>query len=140
MFPRTNLSPRIVGLFLIAVALCGVGCRSAAALKEVQRVKSGAVDVVLLSPDGVLHLKEPFAIEFRSAANGNLLNVGMVQASANMPMPGMPMFGTFEVQPGDTPGRYTAKGNLDMAGSWRIALEWDGPAGQGSVKFAGTLQ
>jgi hypothetical protein len=109
-------------------------------LKEVQRISSGAVNVVLLSDDGTLHQKDPFTIEFRSASGGDLVNVGTVHASANMPMPGMPMFGTIEVRPTDAPGRYIAKGNLEMTGGWRIALEWDGPAGRGAVNFAGTVQ
>ena len=127
-------------LLIIGLGAFSVGCRSSAKLTEVQRVKSGTMDVVVLSPDGVLHQKDPFTIEFRSAPGGDLVNVGTVRASANMPMPGMPMFGTIDVKPGDAPGRYVAKGNLDMAGGWRIALEWDGPGGRGSVNFAGTVQ
>jgi hypothetical protein len=98
------------------------------------------VNVVLLSDDGALHQKDPFTIEFRSASSGDLVNVGTVRASATMPMPGMPMFGAIEVRPTDAPGRYTAKGNLEMTGGWRIALEWDGPAGRGAVTFTGTVQ
>jgi hypothetical protein len=98
------------------------------------------VDVVLLSADGALHQKDPFTIEFRSSAGGSLVNVGAVRASANMPMPGMPMFGTIEVRPTDVPGRFTAKGNLEMTGGWRIAINWDGPTGPGAVNFVGTVQ
>ena len=127
-------------LLLVVLLAFSVGCKSAAKLTEVQRVNSGAVEVVVLSPDGVLHQKDPFTIEFRANGGSTLVDVGTVRASANMPMPGMPMFGTIDVKPGDAPGRYVAKGNLDMAGGWRIALEWDGPGGRGSVNFAGTVQ
>jgi len=88
----------------------------------------------------VLHQKDPFTIEFRSVTRRNLLEMGSVRASASMPMPGMPMFGNIEVRPADTPGRYTARGNLQMTGGWRIALTWDGPAGRGTVNFPGTVQ
>jgi hypothetical protein len=135
-------TPRGAGLLVAVFFLlaAGEGCRQAANLTEIQRVSSRAVDVVLLSRDGALHQKDPFTIEFRSASGGELVNVGTVRASATMPMPGMPMFGTIDVQPADAPGRYTAKGNLEMTGGWRIALQWDGPAGGGSVNFAGTVQ
>ena len=132
--------PTAAGLLLAVFITSCSGCRRASNLMEVQRVKSGAVDIVLLSRDGVLHQKDPFTIEFRSAPGGNLVNAGTVHASATMPMPGMPMFGTIEVRPADTPGRYTAKGNLEMTGGWRIALDWDGPGGRGTVSFAGTVQ
>jgi hypothetical protein len=98
------------------------------------------VDIVLLSRDGALHQKDSFSIEFRSISGGNLLDVGAVRANASMPMPGMPMLGSIEVRPTKSPGRYTASNNLDMAGGWRIALEWDGPGGRGAVNFAGAVQ
>ena len=127
-------------IFLVILVAACIGCRQGANLIEVQRVRSGAVDIVLLSRDGVVHQKDPFTIEFRSAAGGELVVVGAVRARATMPMPGMPMFGSIDVRPTDTPGRYTAKGNLEMTGGWRIALEWDAPAGRGAVAFTGTVQ
>ena len=127
-------------ILLIVLLAAVTGCTKNSSLMEVQRIKSGTLEIVLLSPDGALHQKDPFTIEFRSQAGGALVDVGTVRASANMPMPGMPMFGTFEVKPADAPGRYTAKGQLDMTGGWRIALEWDGPGGKGKVEFTGTVQ
>jgi len=138
MFLPTKLA-QAIGVLSLVVAAC-VGCGKTTKLTEVQRVRSGDVDIVLLSRDGVLHQKDSFTIEFRSISGGDLLNVGAVRASASMPMPGMPMFGTIDIQPADAPGRYVAKGNLEMTGGWRIALEWDGPAGRGKVDFAGAVQ
>ena len=57
-----------------------------------------------------------------------------------MPMPGMPMFGTIDVQRTDVPGRYAATGEFAMAGTWRMTIEWDGPQGRGSVTFSGSVQ
>jgi hypothetical protein len=56
-----------------------------------------------------------------------------------MPMPGMPMFGSIDVHKTDTPGRYAANGEFSMAGTWRVTVEWDGPAGPGSINFSGTV-
>ena len=122
------------------MALAVAACRSAPALKEVQRVKTGDMEVVLLSMDGALHQKDVFTIEFRSSG-GSLVNAGNVRASASMPMAGMPpMFGSIDVKPAGEAGRYTATASLEMAGGWRLGLEWDGPAGKGSVNFTGTVQ
>lgn len=137
--PRV-LKVAVLLLIVFVVLAASEGCRRAANLTEVQRVRSGAVDIVLFSRDGVLHLKDPFTIEFRSVSGGDLVNVGAVRASATMPMPGMPMFGSLEIRPTNAPGRYIANAKLEMAGGWRIALEWDGPAGRGAVNFAGTVQ
>ena len=139
MFLRISLAHGTAALFVVFVAAC-VGCRSETKLTEVQRLRSGDIDIVLLSQDGVLHQKDSFTIEFRSSTGGNLLDVGTVRANASMPMPGMPMLGSIEVRQARAAGRYAANTNLDMAGGWRIALEWDGPAGRGAVNFAGTVQ
>ena len=63
-----------------------------------------------------------------------------VRASANMPMPGMVMSGGLQVTPTGVPGRYAATAEFGMAGAWQMAIEWNGPAGQGSVNFQGGVQ
>ena len=99
------------------------------------------MDVVLLSPrDELHHGKDTFIIEFRSTSGGSLIDVGNVRASANMPMPGTPMLGAIDVKRTDVAGRYAANGEFEMAGTWRMTIRWEGPAGQGSVAFAGTVQ
>jgi hypothetical protein len=40
---------------------------------------------------------------------------------------------------GDAKGRYEVASNLNMAGSWRFTVEWNGPAGKGSTSLAGTV-
>ena len=60
--------------------------------------------------------------------------------TANMAMPGMVMPGNVHVQSARVPGRYTATAEFGMAGSWPISLEWNGPAGRGSVNFQGSVQ
>ena len=129
---------------MLVVVAAAAGCGRAgetSKMTELQRVRSGSLDIVLLSPrDALRHGKDTFTIEFRSTSGGTLFDVGTVRATANMPMPGMPMFGSLEVRRTDVPGRYAADSQLDMAGTWRMAVEWDGPAGRGSVSFPGTVQ
>ena len=123
----------------IVVAACG-GDGTDSALNEIQRIKSGDLDIVLLSEDGALNQgKDAFVIEFRKA-DGTLQDAGTVTAGANMPMPGMTMAGSVEIGPSNVPGRYRATGIFGMAGGWQMKLEWNGPAGQGSASFDGTVQ
>jgi YtkA-like len=124
------------------VVLLSIGCgRGQTTLTEVQRVRSGAIDVVLLSPHDLLrHGKDWFVIEFRSASGGTLVDVGDVRASATMPMPGAPMFGSIDVKRSAEPGRYTADAQLDMAGTWRMTIQWQTQQGPESVMFSGTVQ
>jgi hypothetical protein len=106
----------------------------------VQQMRSGELTVVLLSPTGTLHLgRNNYVIEFRRG-DGSLVDVGSVHTSANMAMPGMVMSGGVEVSRTTVPGRYQATGEFGMAGAWKMALEWDGPAGRGSMDFEGTVR
>jgi hypothetical protein len=124
----------------VLVMACGGGGASDSGLNEVQRVKSGDLDVVLLSEDGTLNQgKEAFIIEFRRG-DGSLADAGTVTTSANMPMPGMTMPGSVQVAPSDVPGRYRVTADFGMAGTWQMQVEWNGPVGQGSVSFDGTVQ
>ncbi len=106
----------------------------------VQTIRSGALQIVLRSPTGTLRQgRNVFAIEFRTP-DGMLADAGTVRATANMPMPGMVMPGGVEVRPTGIPGRYETTAEFGMVGTWTMTIEWNGPAGQGSVSFEGAVQ
>ena len=123
---------------LLLLTACGGGETSQ--LKELQRVKAGTMDIVLLAPgDSLKQGKGSFVLEFRDAG-GNLVDVGNVMVGASMPMPGMaPMFGECLVTPSPTKGRYEVVSDLGMAGTWRLQIAWDGPAGKGSASMPGSV-
>src|SRR5262245_50745429 len=108
--------------------------------RVVQRVNAGNLQISLLSPTGTLRQgRNVFTIEFR-AADGRLVDAGRIRASGNMAMPGMVMSSSLPVQPTAVVGRYAASAEFGMAGAWHMAIEWDGPAGRGSVNFEGAVQ
>lgn len=129
------------GVVFLAVALVG-GCSAArdpAAMTELARLHSEPLDVIVLSSHDTLRRgRDTFIIEFRSG--DRLVDVGTLRATANMPMPAMAMFATIDVRRTETAGRYTANAEFEMAGTWRMALEWEGPVGRGSVAFSGTVR
>jgi hypothetical protein len=125
-------------LFLIlGLVACG---GASTKLTELQRVKSGSLDILVLSPhDALKHGKDSLVLEFRSA-DGKLVDVGEVKGGASMSMSGTPMLGSVDVRRGDQTGQYIADTQLDMAGTWRLTLEWKGPGGSGSASFSGNVQ
>jgi YtkA-like len=130
-------------LVLTAVfAGCGPTGSETIELTEVQKVRSGDLEVVLLSRDGTLHLNNTvFTLEFRLSPSGRLVDVGFVKGSATMPMPGMsPISGQVSIQPTSVPGRYSGSTDLGMAGGWQLGLEWEGAAGHGSANLSPTVQ
>jgi copper/silver efflux system protein len=107
----------------------------------VQTVRADDLEIVLRSADAALRQgRNSFTIEFRRRGTDALVDVGTVRASANMPMPGMVMSSGLQVTPSGVPGRYAATAEFGMAGAWQMAMEWSGPAGQGSVSFQGSVQ
>jgi hypothetical protein len=125
--------------FFVSLVLLLTAC-GGAQLTELQRVKSGQLDVVLLSSrDAIRHGHDSFVVEFRSS-DGGLVDVGEVKASATMPMPGAPMFGTLDVRKSAAAGRYDVDAKFDMAGTWRTTIQWAGSSTPGSVTFSGNVQ
>jgi YtkA-like protein len=122
---------------ILGLVACG---GTSTKLTELQRVKSGMLEIVVLSPhDALKHGKDTLVIEFRSA-DGKLVDVGDVKGGASMSMSGTPMLGSIDVKRGDQKGQYVADTQLDMAGTWRLTLEWKGPDRPGSVSFSGNVQ
>lgn len=132
---------RIAAGAVLAAAVSVAACGGADdGMVEIQRVKAGDLDIVLLSADGALDQgNETFVIEFRKP-DGTLQDAGTVRTSATMTMPGMTMPGNVQVVPADVPGRYRATGNFGMSGGWQMKLDWNGPAGQGAVTVDGMVQ
>src|SRR5678816_2615164 len=110
-------------LFVAILAVCLLSCKKEIKeLKLVQEQQSGEYKIAILSETGsITRGKSPFTLEFRKTADNRLVDVGTVSLAPVMEMAGMgPMMATSQVTSSDTPGRYTAIGNLTMAGHWRF--------------------
>ena len=126
-----------------AIAVMVVACSQAPqnSMKEIQRAKAGALELVLLGPSDALAQGKGFAILEFHDASGSLVDVGTVKVNATMAMAGMsPMIGGSEVKPTPAPGRYEIVTDFGMAGTWQLAVEWDGPKGHGSARMPGTVR
>ena len=133
-------------LFVLCVGVMAARCSSSAPeptdLKPLQRTTAGATEVVLLAHgDALKPGKDEAVLEFRGGNDHHLVDVGEVKMNATMTMAGMPpMMGSSFVTKTDVPGRYAVETDLSMAGTWRLSVEWDGPAGKGSASFSGTVR
>ena len=136
--PVSRAPGRAVIIVIVVMALDAMACGAGGGrggTKEIQRVSAGALDVVLLAAgEGLQSGKDTAVLEFRSRADGRLVDVGSVNVAATMPMAGMPpMFGTATAARTAEPGRYNLDLQLGMAGSWRLEIRWDGPQGGGEA-------
>ena len=130
-----------IAVAAIVVMVSACGREPQGSMKELQRTKAGELDVVLLAPSDALPQGKGFAILEFHDRSGNLVNVGAVKVNATMPMAGMsPMIGGSDVKPTPAPGRYEIATDFSMAGSWNLAIEWNGPKGRGSARMPGTVR
>ena len=127
---------------LLTACVLAVACRNDPAnLTELERARSGQLEVVLLSSrEAIRHGTDDFVIEFRSSPGGILVDVGAVRGSAAMPMAGTPMLGSLDIARTSVPGRYQARSDLAMAGTWRMTFEWSGSPDTGSVTLSKSVQ
>jgi hypothetical protein len=110
-------------------------------LTEIHRTRSGNLNVVVLAPtDGLKQTRNYCTVEFRSAADQRLVDVGTVTARTSMTMEGAPMGGFVTDPKPVAPGRYTVEMVLAMAGDWTIAIDWMGPAGAGAINFPAVVK
>ena len=135
---------RVGWVAIAAIAMLVSACGSSApqgSMKEVQRAKAGGLELVLLSPSDALSQGKGFAILEFHDGSGSLVDVGTVKVAATMPMAGMsPMIGGTDVKPTPAPGRYEVATDFSMAGTWNLAVEWDGPKGRGAARMVGTVR
>jgi YtkA-like len=91
--------------------------------------------VKLMAPAGQLRQGDNnILIEFRDSG-GQLVDVGNVNFTIDMNMPGMQMHEGATVQRTGTAGQYRAKIKVGMAGDWTAKLSYEGPRGSGQTSF-----
>jgi hypothetical protein len=96
--------------------------------------------VKLIAPAGQLQKGDNnVLIEFRDSG-GQLVDVGNVNFTIDMNMPGLVMHGGGLAQETGTTGQYRAKVKADMAGDWNAKLFYDGPRGKGETNFSLTAR
>ena len=114
-----KMKPLVIAILTLMMLSCS---RGSSELKLVQKQQSGDYKVAILSETGTIQKgSKPFTLEFRRTADDQLVDVGTVSVAPVMEMAGMgPMMATTKVSPTDTPGRYTAIGNMTMSGHWKV--------------------
>jgi hypothetical protein len=96
--------------------------------------------VKLVTPAGKLQKGDNnVLIEFRDS-DGQLVDVGDVNFTIDMNMPGMVMRGGGPAQKAGTAGQYRAKVKADMSGDWNAKISFHNPSGQGQQHFTVTVK
>ncbi len=122
MRTKSIMAALAVVILGLTLAACGKSSGNGGELKQIAQQRVGDYVVTLLSDTGQLKQgKNKYALEFRKAADNQLVDVGEVKLSSRMPMPGMSdMTGGASATPSGTPGRYTVESDFEMRGKWNF--------------------
>jgi cytochrome bd-type quinol oxidase subunit 1 len=138
---REDMLKRVMAVMVFtgwAVVIGPLAAGWAADLKVIQTQQAKDVVVTLKSETGQWKPgKNTFVLEFSSAATKQPMDMGKVNLSTSMGMPGMaPMVAGATVTPDTAPGRYLGAIEFPDAGTRQVTVTWDGPAGKGSTRFS----
>lgn len=124
----------------LALALISVGCGTTASLGEtpIKSVKSGDLTVTLASQNGEIRNGEnDLLLSFTDQA-GNTVDVGAASLTFHMPAMGsmgeMNNSGTLTTT--EVAGKYRARVDIEMAGSWEAVVLYQGPHGEGQARMS----
>jgi hypothetical protein len=124
------------------VAACGSKTSSVDPGNVIKSAPIGNLTFTLSSSSGqIKHGGNEFFVTFKDSS-GNPVDVGAVALTFHMPamgaMQAMHSATTFTTT--DTPGVYSGKANIDMAGEWQAQIIYDGAAGRGQAAFSVNAQ
>jgi hypothetical protein len=136
-----------IGLTVFSLAALIVACNSTQQGASVGTVIKSApagngLTVSLSTADGVLkHGNSQFTLSFTDAS-GTPVDVGAVALIFHMPQMGTmaEMNDTASFTTTSTPGVYSGKAEIEVAGEWQARITYDGPKGRGQATFPVTAQ
>lgn len=130
-------------VFLL-LAACGSknGSVNAPTSKTIKTVQLGNLTATLSNSTGQLKQGDQEVTLSFTDSSGRAVDVGAVSLNFHMPamgsMAAMNDAVTFTTT--GTPGVYTGKVNIEMAGEWQGQLAYEGPAGTGKTTFTVTAR
>jgi hypothetical protein len=128
-----------VAVFSIAVTFIAA-CRRANSLGEnvIKSTKSGELTITLSNATGELKNGENDLMIIFTDDSGRPVDVGA--ASLNIHMAAMGTMAEMNdkatLTTTDTPGKYRAQVNIEMAGTWEAQVKYQGAHGSGSVSMS----
>ena len=135
-----------IALTILALAALIAACSSTQGTATGKVIKSASagngLTVSLSTADGVLkHGNSQFTLTFADAS-GTPVDVGAVALTFHMPQMGTmaEMNDTASFTTTATPGVYSGKAQIQVAGEWQTKITYDGPKGRGQATFPVTAQ
>ncbi|MEO6654653.1 MAG: FixH family protein [Pyrinomonadaceae bacterium] len=134
---QTTLFVSLITIFLVTLLLaaCGSGSGNAPAGKTIATASAGNnLTATIANADGSLRKgSQEFTLTFTNAS-GKTVDVGSVAFNNHMAAMGSmgAMNNSATLKTTGTPGVYSGKIEVEMAGEWQAQITYEGAAGKGS--------
>lgn len=125
----------VITAALLAAACSGGGTPGAE--KVIKSTKAGDLTVTLASSTGEVKNGENELIISFTDASGNPVDVGAASLNFHMAAMGTmaEMNNKAALTTTDTPGKFHARVNIDVAATWEAVICYEGPHGSGQVRM-----
>jgi hypothetical protein len=139
---KLAMSLAVIVLAELLIA-CGSSQQGSSTGKVIKSAPAGnGLTVSLATSDGVLkHGNSEFTLTFADSS-GKPVDVGAVGLTFHMPQMGTmaEMNDAAKFTTTATPGVYTGKAQIQVAGEWQVKITYEGSAGRGQASFPITAQ
>ncbi len=132
---KTMITIVTIAIFALTLAACGGGTGSSGSEKAIKSTQSGNLTITLASSDGQLKKGENDLLLSFTDASGKPVDAGAVSLKFHMPAMGSmaEMTDTASLTTTNTPGKYHAKVDIEVDGTWEAMISYQGPQGTGQV-------
>jgi hypothetical protein len=132
------IATAILASSILIAAACGGGAASSSNDKVIRSAPAGKLTVALASSTGELKKGDNELILVFTDSSGKPVDVGAASLKFRMPAMGSmaEMNDAATLTATATPGRYQAKVNIEVAGTWEAIVNYQGPQGSGQASIS----
>ena len=126
-----------IALLALTLAACGRSAGTSGNEKAIKSTQSGNLTITLASSDGQLKKGENDLLLSFTDKSGKPVDAGAVSLKFHMPAMGSmaEMNDTASLTTTNTPGKYHAKVDIEVGGTWEAMISYQGPQGTGQASM-----
>jgi nitrogen fixation protein FixH len=134
---KTIITIGAIALVALTLAACGGGAGTSGSEKAIKSTQSGNLTITLASSDGQLKTGENDLLLSFTDTSGKPVDAGAVSLKFHMPAMGTmaEMTDTATLTTTNAPGKYHAKVDLEVNGTWEAMISYQGPQGTGQASM-----
>jgi hypothetical protein len=127
----------LLGAIAVSLAACGSTTSSSSQETVIKSTKAGNLTIALAGQSGELKSGENDVILSFADPSGKTVDVGAASLKFHMPAMGSmaEMNDAAALTTTETPGKYRAKLNIEVRGTWEALVVYEGPSGNGKASM-----